>query len=243
MRSVARYRKLTKFFSTARLKKLPRVEIHRLILSNVLVAAGLAVLLVGVLGIFQDRHTNAAVVKQAKQAIQSAKKTGLPSPAPSTTAPATSNYQVAADHPRFLNIPKLSVHARVLSVGLTKDGSINSPGNIYDTAWYSGSALPGGPGATLIDGHISSWTSRGVFYGLNKLVPGDQIQLQRGDGQAFNYRVITVKTYAADAVDMNAALSPITPGKPGLNLISCSGDVLAGTNDFNQRIVVFAEQS
>jgi len=38
-------------------------------------------------------------------------------------------------------------------------------------------------------------------------------------------------------------LSPIDPTKPGLNLISCTGDVISGTSKFNERIIVFATQS
>jgi hypothetical protein len=41
---------------------------------------------------------------------------------------------------------------------------------------------------------------------------------------------------------MTAALSPINPHKPGLNLITCTGNVIAGTNEFSERIIVFAEQ-
>jgi len=37
-----------------------------------------------------------------------------------------------------------------------------------------------------------------------------------------------------------ADLSLVDPAKPGLNLISCVGDVIPGTSEFNERIVVFA---
>jgi hypothetical protein len=42
---------------------------------------------------------------------------------------------------------------------------------------------------------------------------------------------------------MSALLSPINAGKPGLNLITCTGDVIKGTNDFTERIVVFAVET
>ena len=41
---------------------------------------------------------------------------------------------------------------------------------------------------------------------------------------------------------MQAALTPVVAGQPGLNLISCTGDVIAGTNSFSERIVVFTSQ-
>lgn len=164
---------------------------------------------------------------------------------PSTVKPSTSavgNYVVGPTMPRYLNIPKLGVHARVLSLGITKSGALATPNNVFDTGWYNESSLPGQPGAMLIDGHVSSWTAHGVFYGLKNLQPGDEIQVERGDGTTFNYQVVKSQTYDSSSVDMNAAVNPVTPGKPGLNLITCTGQVKPGTSEFNQRIIVFASQ-
>jgi len=149
---------------------------------------------------------------------------------------------VAPGMPRYIIIPKLSVKARVLSVGLTKDGAVGTPTNVYDTAWYNGSAKPGQAGASLIDGHVSSWTTHGIFYGLYNLQPGDNFSIELGNGSQLNYRVVKSATYSADSVDMAAVLSPIDPSAPGLNLITCSGTVLPGTSEFNKRIVIFATQ-
>jgi hypothetical protein len=40
---------------------------------------------------------------------------------------------------------------------------------------------------------------------------------------------------------MTAAITPIVPGTSGLNIISCYGKVIPGTNEFDQRIIVFAK--
>lgn len=209
-----------------------------------LFTAGLSIFISGLGIITQSWQANAAADSHASKVVKTAQAKPNPN-VPSTNKPAATvvdDYEVPADHPRYLNIPVLGVHARVLSVGLTNSGAVGTPGNVYDTAWYNGSAKPGQPGATLIDGHVSSWTSNGVFYGLKQLSTGDQLQIETGDSRVILYKVIAVRTYAANSVDMNAVLSPIAPSKSGLNLISCGGDVIAGTNDFSQRIVVFAEQ-
>jgi sortase (surface protein transpeptidase) len=166
------------------------------------------------------------------------------SPALSTVKPSAQalvNYTVAPNLPRYLIIPSLGVDSRVLSVGVNAQGALETPNNVYDTAWYNESAEPGGPGATLIDGHISSWTAHGVFYGLKDLVAGDTIQIVRGDGKVFTYKVVKTVIYPATDVDMSAAMTPVVAGASGLNLISCSGDVIPGTSTFNKRIVVFSE--
>lgn len=163
---------------------------------------------------------------------------------PSTDQPSGDTFdqhQVAPDEPRYLSIPAISVNAIVKPVGLTSDNNIGAPDNVFYTGWFIGSAKPGQAGATIIDGHVSSWETAGVFYDLKKLVPGDTMTIERGDGEVLHYRVVKSQTDHIENVDMEAALSPVT-NQPGLNLITCSGDIIEGTNEFDQRLVVFTEQ-
>jgi sortase (surface protein transpeptidase) len=91
-------------------------------------------------------------------------------------------------------------------------------------------------------GHVPGLSAYGIFYELKTLIAGDTIQVERGNGTIFSYKVVKSKVYKSTNVDMAAALKPINPNKPGLNLISCTGDVIAGTNQLDERVVVFAEQ-
>lgn len=164
---------------------------------------------------------------------------------PSTSKPTNNSlasYTVAPDMPRYLSIPDLDVRARVRHVGTNDKGQVAAPSNVHDTAWYNNSAKPGTPGAALIDGHVSSWTTKGVFYGLKQLSPGAIVEVERGDGQKLRYRVVKSQIYSADQVDMATALRPVTTGKEGLNLITCTGKVKKGTSEFEQRLVVFTER-
>ncbi len=208
-----------------------------------MVSASLLVLIAGLLLIQQttDNHRAKTV---AAQAVQRANQ-GQPSPAPATIKPsaaAVSSYTVPATHPRYLHIPKLAVDARVLPVFLTKDHAIGTPSNVFDTAWYTGSTLPGRPGATLIDGHVSSASTHGVFYNLKSLQPGDSLSIELGNGTSVTFRVVKIQTYPADSVDVNSLLTSIDKSKPGLNLITCAGVIVKGGNDFSQRVVVYATQ-
>jgi len=178
---------------------------------------------------------------EANQAFSSKKDSN----AIATVKPSTqtiSNYIVPANNPRLITINKLGVHARIFNVGTDKNGALIAPNNIYDTGWYNQSALPGQPGAMLIDGHLSSWTSNGVFYGLNKLNSGDTLTVEAGNGTLYKYQVVQTKIYSTSNVDMVAAITPFVSGTPGLNLISCYGKVDPGTNSFDQRIIVFTKQ-
>ena len=224
-------------------------------LANFLTVISLVILISGTYVVFHDWQSNnlaninsARLVREAN--IAESKRTvpvaiSTANPVPSTVkppAPAVAGYIVAPELPRYLIIPKLGVSARILSVGLDPRGALRTPANVYDTAWFSGSSLPGQAGAMLINGHVSSWTTRGVFFGLKTLIPNDIIKLERGDGTMFTYQVVSSQLYDANNVDMAAAMTSIDPDKPGLNLITCTGDIINGTYNFTERIVVFATQ-
>jgi len=192
-------------------------------------------------------HSNAQAASQInKISNQAASQPGSSGATPTTEpipAQAVTSYTVAPDYPRYIDIPKLTVHARVKALNVTATGQLQAPSSVYDAGWYSASAKPGQAGAMLIDGHISNWTTKGVFYGLNKLTAGDNIKIIRGDGQVFTYVVVKTQLYDAKAVDMASLLVSSDTSKPGLNLISCSGDVIPGTSEFNKRLAVFAVEN
>ena len=136
-------------------------------------------------------------------------------------------YTVAPDRPRYLTIEKLGVSkSRILPMGVNTEGELNTPTNIFDVGWYEGSGKPGQGGTMVIDGHNGGPHVYGVFKDLPSLVEGDIIQVERGDGEIFKYRV--VENVAVDLGESNkymgtAAKSP-EPGKESVTLISCTGE-------------------
>ncbi len=170
-------------------------------------------------------------------------KSVLVEPAPASVKPGTNviaSYNVAPTLPKYIAIPSIGIsNTRIIQLGLLKNGQIATPDNIYDTGWYRNSAKPGEAGAMFIYGHVSSWTANGIFYNLKKLKPGQKITITRGDSKTYTYQVISTKIYPYNNVDMNEVLSPINPNLPGLNLMTCTGQVIKGTSEFNERIVVF----
>ena len=230
-------------------------------MSVLLFISGLAIAAIGLRSDHQSQLQADKLTQQANisyAATTSPPKTTKKQPPPTTTKkqppPTTAlatvkptyqslaSYTVPANNPRYIKIPSLGVNARILNVSTDKNGALKTPNNVFDTAWYNQSNLPGEPGAMLIDGHVSSWTSHGVFYGIKKLVGGDSISITRGDGKVFNYSVVSTKIYDVNNVDMKAAVTPIDSTVPGLNLITCGGKVKPGTSEFNERVIVFAKQ-
>jgi sortase (surface protein transpeptidase) len=238
-----------------RLRKKPGIIVLRLgrtlkampLQQRVLVGMAGFVLIAGSVISLSGLQANKLAGTQAAKATiasaTSATTTNSTSTAPSTaivTADTLRSYQVAPDLARYIAIPKLGVLARVLQVGETKDGALATPSNVFDAAWYKGSAKPGAPGATLIDGHVSSWTTNGVFYGIKNLVAGDSIEITKGDNTKLEYTVVKTVAYPVDNVDMNSLMQPITAGKSGLNLITCGGKYDSKSGEFTQRIGVYA---
>lgn len=204
---------------------------------------GVALLLVTVgayvvLASVDAKHKSITTTTESAGTQRSTSSVNTKKPSPSVVAA----YSVAPNLPKYLMITSIGVDARVFAVGLTTNGVIGTPDNVFDTAWYDGSAKPGQLGAMLIDGHISSWTSPGVFYRLTRLKAGDTVQVVRGDNKVFSYKVVKTVIYPSDKVNMSTVLSPVTPGENGLNLISCTGDIIPHTSKFNERIVVFTQQ-
>ncbi|CAN5614992.1 hypothetical protein BH23PAT1_BH23PAT1_5090 [soil metagenome] len=152
------------------------------------------------------------------------------------------SYSVAPDLPRLISIHKSGVSARIQRVGVKPNNELAVPRNTNDTGWYEGSAKPGENGAMLIVGHASGLTQPGVFHNLKNLIAGDMINVERGDGQNFRYKVVKSEVYAKDKVDMTKALVSIKPGKKGLNLITCDGRYDAKTETYDKRMVVYAVQ-
>lgn len=196
----------------------------------------LAGLGVAVLGFKTNKHVEAQVQAVTQRVEQQAVSEDKP------TESQVRSYQVDPSLPRAIRISKLGVYARIQRQGIDKNGALKAPGNVHDAGWYENSSKPGEAGAMLLDGHVAGPTQRGVFYGIKNLKAGDLIEVERGDGQKFNYKVVKSIVSDADKTDMSAALVPVTAGKAGLNLMTCTGSYDSNSGEYTQRITVFAEQ-
>ncbi len=213
--------------------------------ATILISLAVVLFIVSIAIGLNDWRINRANQKQVTALSKKTPSGAADTIVPSTVKPGASDinsYTVAPNMPRYLIIPELGVKARIKPLGVNSQNQLMVPTNVYDTGWYNASSLPGQAGAMLIDGHVSSLSTHGVFYGLKDLKIGYEVQIQRGDGKMFTYRVVKTQAYSSTNVDMAAATKPITAGQPGLNLITCTGQIKPGTYLFSQRLVVFTEQ-
>ena len=200
---------------------------------------------VGVNGMLANRKV-AAQVKTLQASTTSSQgstattSSATPPSSEKVSASSVRQYTVAPSNPRYIDIPKLGIHARVLSMTVNSKNELQAPYGIYDAGWYTSSALPGQNGAMLVDGHSGIGKTHGIFHDLSKLAAGDQITITRGDGQVFTYKVTKTAIVDAAKVDMGSLLVSQDTAKPGLNLITCAGDWIPGTFSLKQRALVYA---
>lgn len=151
-------------------------------------------------------------------------------------------HKVAPDEPRMLKIAKLGIDARVLSMGVNLDNTIQAPINIYDSGWYKDSAKPGQPGAVFINAHASGPTREGLFAYLDTLQIGDEIEVEKGDGTTVKYRVVHNETIDLKKIDMSKVLSTYNGAEKGLNLMTCNGSWLQDSRTYDHRTMIYTEQ-
>lgn len=204
-------------------------------MATIVFVAGITV---AVIGLRTNKHVEAQIKNASQQNGQNAVAPDEEKP----SAQAMANYKVDPTAPRYVRIAKLNVFSRVTRQGLDAKGAIKAPTNVHDVGWYENSSKPGEGGATLLDSHVSGPTVKGAFFGIKNLAAGDMIEVERGDGQKFNYQVVKSVVADADKVDMASALVSVQQGKPGLNMITCTGKFNPQTQEYQQRVVVYAVQ-
>jgi LPXTG-site transpeptidase (sortase) family protein len=134
-------------------------------------------------------------------------------------------------------IPAIKVDAPVEHVGTTPDGAMDVPKEWNDVGWYQLGFRPGEPGSAVMAGHLDSTTDRAVFWDLNKLKGGDQVQVIREDGSQLSFAVAASETYAFDNAPLQRIFGAATTS--GLNLVTCDGTFDQGSKNYSKRLIVY----
>jgi sortase (surface protein transpeptidase) len=142
-----------------------------------------------------------------------------------------------------LAIPRLGVDAAVERVATDARGAMDVPRDYRDAGWYGPGVVPGNEGDAVIDGHLD-WVVGGrdapaVFWSLDTLRPGDEIDVRTQDGEVLAFTVTRSERIPADA-DAGAAGLFDTGGPPRVTLVTCAGRWSATERRYLERLAVTA---
>ena len=143
--------------------------------------------------------------------------------------------------PLRIKIPKINLDAEIEYVGLTPGGEMDTPKDTNNVGWYKLGVRPGEEGSAVIAGHYG-WRDgeASAFDELHKLRVGDTFSIEDDTGGVTTFVVRANRRYNPedDATDVFTS----SDGKSHLNLITCEGDWNSITEDYSERLVVFADR-
>jgi hypothetical protein len=185
-----------------------------------LIVAGLALIVVGTLKIFNNQQMLGTYVStpQLGLAVKSS----------------------ATPNPILLTIPSLNVSAPFEPLGFNTNHSIEVPKNNFGVGWFIYGAKPGQIGAAIVVGHLDSVYGPAIFQNLSKIKPGDKIFITRADGSIVTYEVDSMAKFSQDNFPTLAVYGPLSYA--GIRLITCSGVWDKSAGHYSDNLVVFGTE-
>ncbi|PWW23453.1 sortase family protein [Geodermatophilus normandii] len=143
-----------------------------------------------------------------------------------------------ASEPTRVSIPALDMTSRLMDLGLMRDGSMEVPPGAYPAGWYDRSPTPGELGPAVLAAHVDWAGQPGAFSGIDELVPGDEVVVDRADGTSAVFTVDRVEEHPKDEFPTDEVYGDIAHA--GLRLITCGGAFDPESGDYLDNVVVFA---
>lgn len=137
--------------------------------------------------------------------------------------------------------PALGIDAPVITLGVDVYGTMESPDNPTDVAWYNFSALPGEGSNVVMAGHLDfAGYGPAVFYNLKNARRGDEVHLVLSDGSIARYRVTGVTTYDEATAPVQEIVGPTD--HEVITLITCGGSFDRLSREYDKRVVLRADR-
>lgn len=201
-------------------------------------SASLFVLGIGAAGyaIWVVKHPSGTVAGASTEKSEVTKSSPFESP---PTVDDYKNHTTQADLPRYVRIPGLRINARAKQVGYEPTKGLETPINIYDIGWYGQSGRPNDTKAMVFSVRTRGKSADSPYIGLDKLKPGNFIEVEQGDGNKLFYKVISSSPVEPGKFNMVVASSSADSKKQGLNIVSYSPTSPDSTN-YEPTLIVYA---
>ncbi|MFI6703729.1 class F sortase [Streptomyces sp. NPDC050509] len=125
--------------------------------------------------------------------------------------------------PVKVDIPSIGITSALMDLGLNADGTVEVPPaeKGMTAGWYTGAAVPGETGASVIIGHNDTRFGRAVFHDLKKITKGADITVTDERGEAARFTVTDTESVNKDSFPTDKVYGPTDDR--ALRLITCDG--------------------
>jgi LPXTG-site transpeptidase (sortase) family protein len=167
---------------------------------------------------------------------------GLPQGAPAAVqaddVPITNPYDGL--RPTRVRVPKIEADSSLLAVAVDSAGQIAVPtaSKPMQAAWYRVSPVPGAVGPAIILGHVDGDQQEGIFAKLGQVAKGDEIIVDRSDGQVLKFVVSRTEQIPKETFPKDAVYGQTD--KPELRLITCGGVFDHAVHSYKDNVIVYA---
>lgn len=160
---------------------------------------------------------------------------------PRITTPGASVTSAPVANPAAVDIPKISAHSTLIPLGLDDHGALQVPDVHHpeQAGWYSRGVKPGQIGPAIIVGHVDGAGRTGVFYRLNELVTGDEINVDLVDGRILEFKVSSVETVPKGDFPTSRVYGDVD--HPALRLVTCGGQFDLTHRSYLANVIVYAD--
>jgi hypothetical protein len=147
---------------------------------------------------------------------------------------------LAASTPTSVTVPSIGAKSSLMDLGQNSDGSLAVPplNNPMQAGWYDKSPTPGSLGPAVILGHVNGDGKAGIFYRLKDVKAGDQVMVNRQDGQTAVFTVSHIDTVPKAAFPADQVYGD-TPDAE-LRLITCGGVFDPAAKSYEANVIVYA---
>lgn len=159
----------------------------------------------------------------------------MPSDVEASTA---SNWPNSVSAPEEIRISEIGVKAKIIKLGLNADQTLEVPKNYSQAGWWTGGSHPGEVGPAVIVGHLDSKIGPAVFYGLQQLQQGHEIQILDTAGHMTVFKVDQLIQVSKDQFPTKVVYGQTD--RPTLRLVTCGGSFNQWTGHYRDNIIVFA---
>lgn len=148
---------------------------------------------------------------------------------------------VERPQPTTLEIDAIGVVAPVVALGVAPDtGQMEVPDNVDEVGWYQFGPSPGQPGSSVLAAHVDLYgEGPGVFFNLDRLVPGDRIEVHFDAGTTTTFVVTSTERVAKGGLAVDSIFAP--GGEPVLRLVTCGGGFDRSSRTYNDNVIVTAQ--